>query len=66
VAAIDFMLKARVIIAVAERPYVIDGPNVQYEAQAGKDDEIPDSCHSKNLITHRVRDPAHVQVVPRI
>lgn len=35
-AAIDFILKDRVIIAMAETPYVIDGPKVQYEAQAGK------------------------------
>ena len=28
-AAIDFMLKDRVIIAMAEIPYVIDGPKVQ-------------------------------------
>lgn len=39
-AAIDFILKDRVIIAIAETPYVIDGPKVQYEAQAGKNHEI--------------------------
>jgi len=36
VAAIDFILIDRVIIAMAEIPYVIDGPKVQYEAQAEK------------------------------
>ena len=35
-AAIDFILKDRVIIAMDETPYVIDGPKVQYEAQAEK------------------------------
>ena len=36
VAAIDFILKDKVTIAMAETPYVIDGPKVQSEAQAGK------------------------------
>ena len=60
VAAIDFILKDRVIIAMAETPYVIDGPKVQYEAQAGKNHEI--SFNDMVLKTYRVRDPMHVQV----
>lgn len=35
-AATDFILKDNVIIAMAEIPYVIDGPKVQYETQAEK------------------------------
>ena len=50
-AAIDFILKDKVIIAIAETLYVIDGPKVQYEAQAEKN-------HSDLFLISFIKDPS--------